>query len=339
MHSTALSTPNIALIKYWGNRNNDLRLPAADSLSMTLDRPTVEIKIQPSETFVLRSFQPDGSEKILKEKDVNRQRNTIDLMRTYLETLGATDALPEELAITIRSHIPPSVGLASSAAVFSCLARAIAGFIEDEIKLTDEQVSVLARLGSGSAARSIFGGYSTLDAGTGDDIGSSFSYQIADENHWLLHDIIVIPSMEEKKIGSTEGHALAQTSPFFKKRIEKIMGSRQHECIDAILKRDFEKLQNVAEEDALDMHAVMESSTPPLRYLNEETHRIIREVTTLREQEHLPMLYTMDAGPTVHLICEESARDAVSSFARHQKIFGCTVFETKVGPGARLIRT
>ncbi|ALM10038.1 MAG TPA: diphosphomevalonate decarboxylase [Candidatus Peribacter riflensis] len=335
MSVTARSTPNIAFIKYWGNRSDELRLPMAPSLSMTLDRPTVEITVENADAFSVRSFLADGSEKTLKEKDTERFRKVIALMQRYLESLKLKSVPLEQLAITVRSHIPPAIGLASSAAVFSCLAKAVAGLVQDQSKLSDREVSILARLGSGSAARSIFGGFSTLEEGSGMEPGSSWSEQIADEKHWTLYDIVTIPAMEEKKVGSTEGHALASTSPFYADRVQAIRSSRQQECIDAIQKKDFEALQRVTEEDCLDMHHVMETSVPPLHYLNAETHRIVNAIKELRSKEHIPVLFTMDAGPTVHLVCPEEGRAAILSFAHAQK--GCTIFETKVGPGASLI--
>jgi len=141
--------------------------------------------------------------------------------------------------------------------------------------------------------------------------------------------------MEEKKIGSTEGHALASTSPFYAERVKSIRSRRQRECIRAIREKDFEALQRVTEEDCLDMHHVMQTQTPPLQYLNAETYRIVDAIKELRSKEHLPVLFTMDAGPTVHLVCPEEGRSAVLSFAHAQK--GCTIFETKVGPGATLL--
>ncbi|MFH1444319.1 MAG: diphosphomevalonate decarboxylase [Candidatus Peregrinibacteria bacterium] len=337
--TTARSTPNIALIKYWGNRNEELRLPMAPSVSMTLDRPTVEITVEEADTFAIHSFLADGSEKTLKERDIERFRKVLALMQRYLATLHAAGVhepqLPEHVSITVHSHIPPAIGLASSAAVFSCFAKAIAGLITPKIALTDMQTSILARLGSGSAARSIFGGFSTLEEGSDMELGSAWSEQIADEQHWLLHDIVTIPAMEEKKVGSTEGHALASTSPFYAARVEAIRSHRQKECLEAIRTKDFEKLQRVTEEDCLDMHHVMQTSKPPLQYLNAETHRIVDAIKELRTKEHLPVLFTMDAGPTVHLVCPDEAKDAVLSFAKAQK--GCTIFETKVGPGATLL--
>ena len=302
---------------------------------MTLNTPTVEIDIEHADSLSVQSFEADGSERQMTEKHIARFEKHLILTKNYLNKLGAHDAVPNDVAITVRSAIPASVGLASSAAVFSCLARAYAGLVQEFIQLTDEQVSVIARLGSGSASRSIFGGFSALVAGEGDDIDSSQSMQIADEEHWPLHDIIIVPSMEEKKVGSTEGHAIAHTSPHYDERVEAITTRRQRECEEAILNKDFEKLQKVTEEDCIDMHHVMETSDPPLKYLNDETHRIIREVTDLRTQEHIPVLYTMDAGPTVHLVCPDEAHDRIVEFAHAQQ--GCKVFETKVGPGAYLV--
>ncbi len=331
MPATARSTPNIALIKYWGNRNNEKRLPAADSLSMTLDMPYVEITVDHARELSVRSYAEDGSEIALKEKDIARFGKHLSLTKQFLAGLGRAESLPDAAAITVRSRIPPAIGLASSAAVFSCLAKAYAGLMANSVALTDEQVSVIARFGSGSAARSIFGGYSALLAGAGEEPGSSFAVSVADGNHWLLHDIVIVPSREEKKVGSTEGHELAWSSPNYKARLEA-MPRRNKECWDAILQKDFEKLRRVAEEDALDMHHVMETSVPPIRYLSEDTHRILKDIEALRESENLPVLYTMDAGPTVHLLCPDDAVATVREFAHAQT--GCSVFETKTGRGS-----
>lgn len=322
---TAISTPNIALIKYWGNRNDAFRLPAADSLSMTLDTPTVKITVDHAERLAVNS-----SNKTMTDKDTARFEKTLDLMKAYLKTLGHDDALPKSLSITIDSNVPPAIGLASSAAVFSALAVAVSGLIDR--RLTPKDISVLARLGSGSAARSIFGGYAAIRNGEGGTLGDAWAEQVADEKHWKLYDIVIAPTVEEKKVGSTEGHAHAATSPKFLERIEAIPG-RMRACEEAIRDRDFEKLQLVAEEDCMDMHAVMQTQTPPLQYLSAETYRIVDEVKELRKNDHLEVLYTMDGGPTVHLFCTESALPAIRAFARAQK--GCKVFEASVGKGAR----
>ncbi|OGJ54892.1 diphosphomevalonate decarboxylase [Candidatus Peribacteria bacterium RIFCSPHIGHO2_02_FULL_49_16] len=347
---SVISTPNIAFTKYWGNRNENLRLPANDSLSMTLDSPTVRISIEPAETFSVRSWNVDGSEKTLSEKNIARFHCHRELVNRYLATLQTEVSIIQpsprlskkslrgagwsisNYQLSIRSQIPSAIGLASSAAVFSGVAKAYGELLRREgLELTDEQISIIARLGSGSACRSIQGGFVAIDAGIGDTIDSAKAVQIADNDHWPLHDIVIAPSLEEKKVGSTEGHRFAHTSPCYAERLRQ-MSRRQRECINAIRTRDFEKLQRVSEKDALDLHKVAETSNPPLQYLNQETHRIIGEIETLRKEEHLAVLFTMDAGPTVHLVCTEESRDRIARYAHNQP--HCTVFETKVGSGA-----
>ena len=323
---TTRSTPNIALIKYWGNRDDKLRLPAADSLSITLDGPTVEVKAGPSEELVIRSFNADGTERELEERHTKRFARHLALCKTYLG-----EGIPESVELEIHSNIPPSVGLASSAAVFSAVARAYAACTSD---LTYEQISILARMGSGSAARSIMGGFVALENNDSEEMDGAMARQIADENHWPLHDIVIMPTQEEKEVGSSEGHTIAFTSPHFKKRVADIP-ARQEQCIAGILEKDFEKIQEAAEADCWDMHNVMSTSKPSLQYLSDETYRITDEVEELRDSEHLEVLYTMDAGSTVHLICTEAAKPKILEFANAQK--DCQIFEAKVGPGAQLL--
>ncbi|MEQ1849539.1 MAG: diphosphomevalonate decarboxylase [Candidatus Peribacteraceae bacterium] len=325
----AQSSPNIALIKYWGNRNNELRLPAADSLSMVLDTPTVEVIAEHADIFSIRSFDAEGNEKTQKPEAIERLKKHWQLTRQYLSSIGRNN-LPEHVSLTIHSHIPQAIGIASSAAVFSCLAEAYAGFVGN---LSREDVAILGRLGSGSGARNSFGGYVALE-NSGDGFAGTVSRQIANETHWMLHDIIVVPSQEEKKVGSTEGHAMAHTSPIFEARVCDIP-RRMKECEDALRTKDFEKLQRISEEDALDMHRVMETQTPSLQYLSAETHRIVHEIEALRKSEKLNVLYTMDAGPTVHLICTEDSRNTIEDYASSQK--GCVVFRAKTGSGSRLL--
>jgi diphosphomevalonate decarboxylase len=336
MRLRARSAPNIAFIKYWGNRNNALRLPAADSLSMMLDGPSVEVSIEPAEEFSVRSFNADESERSLTEKHQSRFERHLLLAREYLEGIGLPEALPSTLTIEVHSEIPSGIGIASSSAIFSAVAEAFAGLAHARgtRALSRTEISITARLGSGSAARSTYGGYVGLTTGPEETIDSAYAIPIAPEDHWLLYDVIIAPTQEEKQVGSTEGHALARTSPLFADRLAAIPRCQQ-ECIDAVLKRDFEKLQRIAEEDCWSMHAVMQTSTPPLRYLTEETHRIVGEITELRERHHLPVLYTMDAGPTVHVICTEEALPTVREFAHAQK--GCLVIETMVGEGSKVL--
>jgi diphosphomevalonate decarboxylase len=331
--ATAVSYPNIALIKYWGNRNDALRLPAADSLSITLDAPSIEATVQPADTFAVHSFDAQGIEKPQSTDSINRLQKHWTLTAEYIKSVNA-GSLPTAVSLHIVSSIPPSIGIASSAAVFSCLAEAYATLASRP--LTREEVSVIARLGSGSAARSVMGGFVALLNTPNERMDAAVARQIAPAAHWNLHDIIIVPSEKEKKVGSTEGHAKAHTSPLFKERVA-VIPSRMKECIDAIEKKDFEKLQYLSELDALDMHKVMETQTPALHYLSDDTHCILKEIESLRKNEHLEVLYTMDAGPTVHLICTDSAQNRIEAFARSQK--DCRIFISKIGNGSCITKS
>lgn len=330
--TTAISSPNIALIKYWGNRSDPLRLPAADSLSMVLDTPTVEATVEAADVFSVHSFDTDGVEKPQNEQSIARLKRHYELSKTYLESIGRAAGLPANVSLIIRSAIPPAIGIASSAAVFSCLGEAY-GALVSGAPLSRAEISILGRLGSGSGARNSYGGFVAL-RNRGEGIGSAHGEQIVDEKHWLLHDIVIVPSVAEKKVGSTEGHAGAATSSLFAARLKAIPG-RMDECIRALQTKDFEKLRRVSEEDAMDMHRVMETQNPPLQYLSAETHRILREIEGLRASDTLNVLYTMDAGPTVHLLCTEDSAKTVADFAESQK--NCLIFKTKTGKSSRLI--
>ncbi len=326
----AVSTPNIALIKYWGNRDDALRLPAADSLSITLDTPTVEVAITEAERFTVKSFSGELERSLSGDELARLKKHFVDA-KEYLSRIGKGGALPTAVSLKIKSSVPRGIGIASSAAIFSALAEVYAGLASG---MSRKDVSIMARLGSGSASRSVFGGFVAMISGEGEGVDASYAVQIALPEHWKLWDIIIAPSIAPKHTGSTEGHALVHTSPAFQDRLRE-MPHRQKECIEAIRGRDFEKLRVVSEEDCIDMHKVMMSSTPSLNYLSEETHRIIGEITDLRSRQGLAVLYTMDAGPTVHLICEQSALPAVREYARAQK--NCTIFEAGIGSGSRLI--
>jgi diphosphomevalonate decarboxylase len=299
---------------------------------MCLDNPTVEVTVERSSELVINSFDVEGRKRELTMKNVQRFQKVIDLAQKYLTGLGVPDAIPKSLTITVRSAIPPSIGLASSAAVFSALAEAIGGLAEVNRPLTREEISIIARMGSGSAARSVFDGYVALTAGNGDGMDSAKAMPVAGLGHWTLCDIVLVPTKIEKEVGSTEGHSLATTSPLFPKRLQELP-DRQKQAIDAIHRRDFELLKKVAEADCLDMHNVMRTSTPSLQYLSGTTNRIVDAIEVYRRMKNLPVFYTMDAGPTVHLICEEEAKEDILHFAHEQG--NCAVYVAKTGPGSK----
>jgi diphosphomevalonate decarboxylase len=204
-----------------------------------------------------------------------------------------------------ENNFPSGAGIASSAAAFAALA--LAGSKAAGLYLSERELSILARRGSGSASRSIPGGFVEWQMGENDQ--DSFAYSIAPPDHWNLADCVAIVSSSHKKTGSTEGHAIAGTSPLQDARVADAP-RRLEICRNAILKKDFEAFANIIEHDSDMMHSVMMTSNPPLMYWQSATVEIFHQVREWRAGG-LPVGYTVDAGANVHVLClGEYAKEA-----------------------------
>jgi len=285
---TAVACANIAFIKYWGNRDNDLRLPSNGSISMNLEglftRTTVSF--QPSLPF---------DELIINGREVTGKG--LERVSAILDLVRATAGMKANAEVMSENNFPSGAGIASSAAAFAALA--LAASKAAGLDLSEAELSRLARRGSGSAARSIPSGFVEWKMGTGDE--DSFAVSIAPPEHWDLADCVAIVSASHKKTSSTEGHALAGTSPLQKARVEDAP-RRLDLCRNAILRRDFDALAEIIELDSDMMHAVMMTSNPPLMYWQAATVEIFHAVREWRASG-LPAAYTVDAGANVHVIC------------------------------------
>jgi diphosphomevalonate decarboxylase len=285
--ATALAHPNIAFIKYWGNRDNALRLPVNGSISMNLDglftRTTVTFNSSQRDTLLINDHPVIG-------KGLERISSILDLVRTMAN-------INERASVSSSNNFPSGAGIASSAAAFAALA--LASSRAAGLTLSEGQLSRLARRGSGSASRSIPSGFVEWMTGTGD--ADSVAVSIAPPEHWTLADCVAIVSSAHKKTGSTEGHALAWTSPLQAARVADAL-RRLDICRTAILQKDFETFANIIELDSDIMHSVMMTSTPPLMYWQAATVEIFHQVREWRASG-LPVGYTVDAGANVHVIC------------------------------------
>jgi diphosphomevalonate decarboxylase len=296
MQSTAVAHPNIAFIKYWGNRDDALRLPANGSISMTLGTIETTVKVDFNDDLTQDSLTIDGSQ--AKERELSRVSAHLDLLRSK-----AGARLHAQVETT--SNFPRGAGLASSASTFAALT--LAGTAALGLDLSEQELSILARHGSGSACRSIFGGFVEWQSGmTSDD---SYGFQIATDDHWSLTDIVVIVDDSEKQISSSEGHIIADSSPIQAPRVGDA-SRRLDLCRRAILKRDFESLANIAEADTIFMHAVMMTSQPAIYYWASDTLLLMKKIREWRNQA-VPVFYTIDAGPNVHCICPAELKDQV----------------------------
>lgn len=318
--STAQAHPNIAFIKYWGNRDNELRLPANSSISMNLDglytKTTVTFNSSKQDLLKINNTEVRG-------KGLERVSYILDLVRDMAN-------IQEKAEVTSENNFPAGAGIASSAAAFAALA--LAASTAAGLDLTERELSKLARRGSGSASRSIPGGFVEWEMANSE--ADSFAFSIAPVDHWNLVDCIAVVSASHKKTGSTEGHAIAGTSPLQNARVEDAI-RRLDICRNAILKKDFEAFANIIEHDSDMMHAVMMTSNPPLMYWQAATVGIFHEVRAWRAGG-LPVGYTVDAGANVHVLCLEDKAKEVEK--RLRELPGVeNVLVAGVGGAAKII--
>jgi len=321
--SSALAHPNIALIKYWGNRDDDLRLPANGSISMTLDA---------LETRTTVSYDPalKGDELLLNGE--LPPAGVLRRVQGHLDRIRSRAGLTSHARVDSQSNFPFGAGIASSASAFAALT--LAACAAAGLDLAPEELSRLARRGSGSACRSIHGGFVEWHAG--EDDATSFAELLAPSDHWRLADVIALVSHQPKRVGSTEGHIRAASSPLQAGRLADTP-RRLRLCREAVLARDFAGLANIAELDSNMMHSVMITSAPPLIYWTPETIRLMHAVVDWRS-EGLQVFYTIDAGPNVHCLCPADDQAEVS--ARLMDLPGVEqVMTAPVGGAARLVPT
>jgi diphosphomevalonate decarboxylase len=285
--ATARANPNIALIKYWGNQDDDLRLPANGSIS---------INLAGLETVTTVEFDKDIDEDRLT---LNGEPQTIEQTRRVSQHL---DHIRRLAGVNLHAHIisennfPTGTGIASSASGFAALSLAACNALD--VHLEEAGLSALARLGSGSACRSVPGGYVEWHVGV--DHHTSYATSIVPAAHWDLIDLVAIVSRKHKAISSTNGHQLANTSPLQNARVADTP-RRLEQCRRAILQKDFDPLAAIIEEDALMMHAVLMTSHPTVLYWLPATVRIMQAVQDWRANG-IPAAFTIDAGPNVHVI-------------------------------------
>lgn len=290
MKATAIAPANIAFIKYWGRKDAKLRLPYNPSISMNLSACTTKTTVEFSSGF---------------EKDMVLEGFDEKRIIAHIDRLRKLAGVGLRAKISTKNSFPKSAGIASSASGFAALTVAAAAALG--LKLSEKELSVLARLGSGSACRSIPDGYVKWE--------SEYAYSLYSPEYWDLRDILVIVENKQKDVSSSAGHEGASTSPFFTKRLVEVP-KRIRRLEAALAKKDFQKLGEVIEEDCLDMHHVMQTQSPPLFYWNEKTKHVIRAI----KKSGLPAYFTIDAGPNVHIICESKDEKRVTDLFKNWKI-------------------
>ena len=325
MPSTAVAHPNIALVKYWGKRHIDLNLPATGSLSVTLEELETRTTVEFLEDRGHDTLHLDGGP-VASGRELDRVESFLDRVRERADLeCGAH--------VETHNHFPTGAGLASSASGFAALA--VAATRAAGLELSGRELSRLARQGSGSAARSIFGGFVEMHRGTAEDGSDAYAEPIASPDHWDLRCLVAETDTGQKEIGSTEGMLHTErTSPYHDAWIETV--ERDLETArDAVESRDFEALAEVAESSCLRMHADALAADPGILYWNGATVSLIHRLREAR-RDGLDLFFTIDAGPHVKVFCTpEAESDVIQLLADRDDVLN--LHEASLGPGAHIV--
>jgi len=327
--ATVRAPSNIAFIKYWGAKDLERAIPVNPSLSMTLrtcfSRSTVEWLDEEGD----HEIRWRGAGGVLEEAPpafAERVRNHLDFLRNWSKAKG-------RFRIATENSFPSAAGLASSASGFSALTLAVLGALDRKVAVAEQ--SALARLsGSGSASRSVMGGYvewpAVGDFGAMSSRAECYARQLAPADHWDLRNVIAVVERGAKTTSSLDGHRRARTSPYFRTRLRRLPG-RMKTVREAIEERDFDRLGKVVEAEAIDLHCVAMTSDPAIFYWRPATLTVLQAIRDLRE-DGVSAYGTMDAGANVHVICQPEAEDEVARRLERLDI-DLSLIRDGVGPG------
>ena len=311
---------NIALIKYWGKRNETLFLPVTSSLSLTLDQFYTETRIAWHEEAEHDLFILD-----------NQPQDATNITR-FVNLFRSETGINTPVRVESYNYVPTAAGLASSASGYAALACACNHLFNTGY--SPQILSTYARQGSGSATRSLFGGFVKWQAGQGDDSASSYAYPV-DDASWDIGMVVVIVNQAQKSISSRQGmeHTI-NTSPFYKLWPD-VVNSDLAIIESAIASRNFTQLGEVTEHNAMEMHALMLSSKPSYTYFESDSLIAMQAVRELRRQG-IEAYFTMDAGPNVKILCRLSQAEMIKQqllnyFTEEQLVV------TGPGPGPHIV--
>ncbi|EJF55832.1 Diphosphomevalonate decarboxylase [Dichomitus squalens LYAD-421 SS1] len=326
--ATASAPVNIACIKYWGKRDTKLILPTNSSLSVTLDqdhlRSTTTSRADPS--FQQDRLWLNGTEDEIKEG--GRLATCIREMKALRKQLEDKDSsLPKisdyHVHISSRNNFPTAAGLASSASGFAALVASLAALYQLPTSRSD--LSRIARQGSGSACRSLFGGFVAWQKGERADGSDSLAVEVAPREHWPdIHALICVVNDEKKGTSSTSGmQRTVETSPLLQHRIKHVVPERMTAISKAILARDFDTFARITMQDSNQFHAVALDTEPPIFYMNDVSRAIIALIVeynrvAVEKGGKLKAAYTYDAGPNAVIYApKENIKEIVELIVKY----------------------
>lgn len=316
---TVSAPSNIALIKYWGKRGDErLNLPLNSSLSITLD----------DQLSVITKISLSDKDLIIVNGKILSEEESKEYAGRVIEKFREISNKDFHVRIESYAKFPVNAGLASSAAGVAALTFGLNELLGLDLSL--EELSKIARIGSGSACRSMLGGFVMWERGVRDDGEDSYCYQLFPSDHWReLVDIIVIVSEEEKKISSRKGMIrTTQTSELVECRL-KFIEKTMKELIDAIKNKDEKKFYYYVMRHSNNMHAVILDSWPSFFYLNDTSLKIMEWI-----QDFGKAAYTFDAGPNPHILTTENNVSEILNFLNTLNVK--RVIISRVGEGPKL---
>ncbi|HAP9877363.1 TPA: diphosphomevalonate decarboxylase [Enterococcus faecium] len=314
---------NIALIKYWGKKNEELILPMNNSLSLTLDAFYTETEVIFSDSYMVDEFYLDGT--LQDEKATKKVSQFLDLFRKEA-------GLSLKASVISQNFVPTAAGLASSASGLAALAGACNTALK--LGLDDLSLSRFARRGSGSACRSIFGGFVEWEKGH-DDLSSYAKPVPSDSFEDDLAMVFVLINDQKKEVSSRNGMSrTVETSSFYQGWLDSVEGDL-YQLKQAIKTKDFQLLGETMERNGLKMHGTTLAAQPPFTYWSPDSLKAMDAVRQLRKQG-IPCYFTMDAGPNVKVLVENSHLSEVQEtftklFSKEQ------VITAHAGPGIAII--
>lgn len=329
---TAIAPSNIALLKYWGKRDAAMQWPANDSLSMTLST---------CKTITTATATNEGHDTFMFEgQSITSKTHPDHKIFRHIELVRKACGASRHITASSRNTFPSDCGIASSASGFAALTLASASaFLQttkwDELStkgLRRETLAHLARMGSGSAGRSLWGGLVLWTAGT--SASEQRIEQIWSAEHWQLCDVIVVLSSTPKSMKSSDAHQAAWASPLYAPRLAAIP-ERFNRINRALADHNLENLGQEIEQEALDMHAVCMTGSPQVQYLTKASLDFLVWLRTERRFGRLPAWATIDAGPNIHLICLKRDCDNVVRAVQNSD-FNCRVIVDHIGCGPSL---
>ncbi len=297
MKATATAPSNIAFIKYWGRKDEVLRLPENGSLSMNLSG---------LQTITTVDFSSGYTEDYI-EINGTQESNESNRAVLHLDRVRALAKIKDFAKVVTKNNFPTGTGLSSSASGFAALT--LAASKAAGLDLSEKDLSILARQGSGSACRSIPDGF--VEWLPGETSETSYAVSLYPSDYWDIADVVAVVSEDKKDVPTSLGQKRADSSPFFPVR-KAHMPEKMEYAKKLLATKNFPAFGELIEAEALELHAIMLTSQPPLVYWTPGTLALMK-LTRKWRAEGLPVYFTINTGQDIHLICERESVDRVKN--------------------------